>query len=131
MIPLFSYGALQDIGVQEQFLGRTVDGTPDHLPGFVLTVAELDDTDLIAATGSARHPMAVLGTSSGTRVRGTVYLLTEAELDAVDRHSGVGFHRVPVELGSGITAWAYVDRRYRPPLLSRGAVPAESQELAA
>jgi hypothetical protein len=111
---LFAYGMLQSPDVQQLLLGRTVDGVPDHLPGFVRTVTTIEDAGLVAASRSARHPVAVLSVEGDTSVPGTVYRLTPADLATLDARSAPEVHRVRLSLASGLTAWTYVDRHYRP-----------------
>lgn len=122
-VPVFVYGALQEPRVQALALGRTLRGSADRLPGFTLTVIEPADPELISATGSSRHPMAVLASDSSARVRGTLYRLDPSDLESLDRWYGAPFHRLRLRLDSGAVAWVYVDR---PPRLRSRARPAPS-----
>ncbi|GGM15347.1 hypothetical protein GCM10010129_69420 [Streptomyces fumigatiscleroticus] len=126
-VPFFSYGALQSPQTQRAVLGRTLTGSPDRLPGFILTLTEI--TASAAGRDGARthHPMAVLSSAEGTHVQGTLFHLLEEEADLLDGVCDAQFHRIPVTLASGTVAWALVDRRYRPaPAPSAGAADAVS-----
>ncbi|WP_435220540.1 gamma-glutamylcyclotransferase family protein [Streptomyces sp. Tue6028] len=114
-VAVFAYGALQSPSVQTILFGRELQGVQDSVPGLVLTVIELADPELVMASGTSRHPMAVLGATSGASIRGTLYWLSAEDLDLLDQRSDARLHRVAMELKSGSAAWVYVDRRYRPP----------------
>lgn len=113
-IAVFAYGVLQSPSVQKTLFGKELQGVQDSVPGLVLTVIELADAELVMASGTSRHPMAVLGATSGASIRGTLYWLSAEDLDLLDQRSDSRLHRVAMELKSGGVAWVYVDRRYRP-----------------
>eukprot|EP01133_Synstelium_polycarpum_P028912 gene28912-35239_t len=50
-IHLFSYGTLQQEGVQLSSFGRLLQGTPDAMPGFRKSMIEITDPDVIRASG--------------------------------------------------------------------------------
>ena len=108
---LFSYGTLQDVRVQVSTFGRRLHGRPDELPEFEPALIRIDDPQVIAITGHTHYANASFTGSPGSRVRGTVFVVTDAELAAADEYErGASYLRVSVT-ASGTTAWLYVDRR--------------------
>ena len=108
MVALFSYGTLQQSEVQLTTFGRRLAGTPDVLRGHRLVELEISDPDLVRLSGKAVHTIAVATTDSAGRIEGTVFELTEEELEAGDRYEVDAYSRVRVVLESGRRAWAYV-----------------------
>ncbi|MEE1825243.1 gamma-glutamylcyclotransferase [Streptomyces sp. BE20] len=106
---LFSYGTLQLPGVQLARFGRRLDGRPDALPGFRLTSIAITDPEVIAASGTDRHPLVVASAEGGDAVEGSVFALTDAELAAADDYEVDDYARTEVVLRSGTRAWAYLD----------------------
>jgi len=101
---VFSYGTLQQENVQRATFGRLLDGQPDELVGF--------ERSLSADT---HHANVTFTGSSASRVPGTVFEITEAELAAADRYEQVAaYRRMAVGLASGKQAWVYVDARSAP-----------------
>lgn len=107
-IRLFSYGTLRSAEVQLATFGRLLDGTPDALPGFTISLVEITDPDVIATSGTNLHPVVVPTDDATAHVPGTVFSITEAELLAADTYEVADYHRIHVRLRSGIHAWVYV-----------------------
>lgn len=107
MVVLFSYGTLQQREVQLATFGRELAGTPDALRGYRLTQLTISDPNVVKLSGKAVHSIAVKS-NSDDRIEGTVFELTEAELEAGDRYEVDAYARVEVALESGLSAWAYV-----------------------
>ncbi|RZS87917.1 gamma-glutamyl AIG2-like cyclotransferase [Phyllobacterium myrsinacearum] len=107
-IHLFSYGTLQQEGVQLSSFGRLLQGTPDAMPGFRKSMIEITDPDVIRASGSNFHPIVVPSSDSGDEVAGTVFKITVSELAAADAYEVADYKRIEVRLKSGIDAWVYV-----------------------
>ena len=105
---LFSYGTLRQREVQLARFGRILEGRTDALPGYRVTFIEITDPDVIAASGSDRHPLVVTSTEPGDAVEGHVFELTDAELASADDYEVDDYARVEVVLRSGTTAWAYL-----------------------
>jgi uridine kinase len=105
---LFSYGTLQQPDVQLCTFGRRLDGTPDTLPAYRTDWVMITDPDVIAASGSNRHPIVVPSTGPTDVVAGTVFDLTSTELAAADTYEVADYRRVLVRLGSGGEAWVYL-----------------------
>ncbi|MFG2617251.1 gamma-glutamylcyclotransferase family protein [Streptomyces sp. NPDC048507] len=109
--PLFSYGTLQFPQVQLARFGRLLDGSADALPGYRMTYIEITDPEVIAASGTDRHPLVVAGSADADAVDGTVFAITDEELAAADDYEVDDYARTSVVLRSGTRAWAYLDAR--------------------
>jgi hypothetical protein len=109
---LFSYGTLQLPEVQRATFGRELTGQADAIVGYRLEYVTITDPDVVAASGSNRHPILIPADgsedSNDTAVEGTVFAITGAELLAADEYEVDDYRRVAVPLRSGRTAWVYV-----------------------
>lgn len=105
---LFSYGTLQQRAVQIARFGRELNGRPDTLPGYRVTLIEITDPAVIATSGSDRHPLVIASTDPEDAVDGQVFELTEAELTSADEYEVDDYARVRITLRSGLSAWAYL-----------------------
>lgn len=108
MIALFSYGTLQQPEVQLANYGRLLDGTPDVLAGHVLTDIAIEDARVLAISGQATHRIARPTGDPANRIAGSLYSMTQAELEATDAYETSAYARVEVTLESGHTAFVYV-----------------------
>ncbi|MFI5615937.1 gamma-glutamylcyclotransferase family protein [Streptomyces sp. NPDC051567] len=108
---LFSYGTLQLREVQLARFGRLLEGAPDALPGYRTTYIEITDPEVIAASGTDRHPLLVASSGEGEAVEGTVFSITDEELASADGYEVDDYARVRVVLRSGTKAWAYLGAR--------------------
>lgn len=98
---LFSYGTLQREDVQVATLGRTLSGWADELLGF---------ERVPAASSGTGHANVVHG-SRESRVAGTVFEVSDAELEASDEYERRdNYTRIEAALASGRTTWVYVSR---------------------
>lgn len=104
---LFSYGTLQLESVQVAIFGRTIDGDPDAVIGYVLTDVHIDDAAVVEASGSAVHPGLTPSDDPAATVDGTVYLLNDEQLAAADAYEVDAYERVAYPLKSGRAAWVY------------------------
>lgn len=104
---LFSYGTLRQAGVQAALFGRSVPTVADALPGYRLEWLLITDPDVVATSGSDRHPILRPGTAADS-VDGACLELTDAELARADAYEVDDYARVPVVLASGTRAWVYV-----------------------
>ncbi|OOG38466.1 UDP-N-acetylmuramate--alanine ligase [Rhodanobacter sp. C06] len=105
---LFSYGTLQSEAVQLATFGRRLAGAPDALPGYRLEQLAIRDARVVATSGATHHPIAVRSEDAADRVRGMVFRLTPQELAQADAYEVEDYHRLAVELASGLRAWMYV-----------------------
>lgn len=106
---LFSYGTLQQEAVQLSTFGRRLQGEADELVGFEQSVLRVEDPAFVAASSRADHAIVRYNGRDDSRVRGTVFELSDDELARADRYEPVGYRRVPAVLASGKRAWVYAD----------------------
>jgi len=104
---LFSYGTLQQEGVQLASFGRRLTGRADALVGWKQEMVRITDPDVLRHSGKTHHPIVTLG-AADDRVAGTVFEITPDELAAADRYEVSDYKRVAATLASGVTAWVYV-----------------------
>jgi gamma-glutamylcyclotransferase (GGCT)/AIG2-like uncharacterized protein YtfP len=107
VVRLFSYGTLQQHEVQIALFGRALEGKPDRLPGYELSMLEITDPEVAAVSGSDRHPIVRATGRSTDQVDGTVLEITSAELAAADDYEVDDYTRALVPLASGVPAWVY------------------------
>lgn len=107
MAHLFSYGTLQQPGVQMASFGRLLKGTPDALPGWKREMVEITDAEVFCKSGERFHPIVVPG-EAADEVPGMLFDVTEQDLAATDRYEVDDYKRVAARLKSGIEAWVYV-----------------------
>jgi hypothetical protein len=105
---LFSYGTLRQREVQLSTFGRELDGRPDAIVGFDLDYITITDPDVIATSGSDRHPILRPTDRDDAAVAGMVFPISYAELLAADDYEVDAYQRISVPLRSGERAWVYV-----------------------
>ncbi|MFJ3392296.1 gamma-glutamylcyclotransferase family protein [Leifsonia aquatica] len=103
----FSYGTLRQSGVQRALYGREVPTVADALPGYRLDWLLITDPDVIATSGSDRHPILRRG-EPGDLVEGAFLELDDTELAATDAYEVADYVRRVVTLSSGAEAFVYV-----------------------
>ena len=95
---LFAYGTLQHEDIQWSTFGRLLEGQPDELPGFEPSI------------GRTQQANVVFNGWADSRVPGTLFEITDAELAAADEYEQRDqYSRIAVTLSSGKQAWVYVD----------------------
>ena len=112
---LFSYGTLRQDGVQMATFGRLLKGEPDTLVGYARELIEIEDPDVVAKSGKAHHPIVVHTGWSEDRVEGTVFEISDDDLERADAYEVEAYRRVLAPLASGLKAWVYVDAVRGPP----------------
>jgi hypothetical protein len=106
---LFSYGTLQQDDVQLSTFGRLLKGDRDELPGFEPSLVPIADPTLAAKIGRTHHDNAAFTGRPDSRVSGTVFEVTDAELVAADQYEQVAaYTRIAVTFASGRQGWVYV-----------------------
>jgi gamma-glutamylcyclotransferase (GGCT)/AIG2-like uncharacterized protein YtfP len=106
---LFSYGTLQQQDVQQSTFGRVLDGRADELPGFEPSSVAIEDPRVVGTTGRTHHLNVTFNGRDRSRVTGTVFEVTDAELAAADEYEKTAaYERIAVTLASGNQAWVYV-----------------------
>ena len=106
---LFTYGTLQTEEVQLSTFGRRLDGHADALPAYVLKSIEIEDEDFVAKSGTKIHRNLQFTGKPSDFVEGTVYSVTQQELEQADAYEPDGYRRVLVQLRSGARAWVYMN----------------------
>ena len=105
---LFSYGTLQEARVQRATFGRLLKGHEDQLVGYEQSLIPIEDADVVATSGKTHHPIVKFTGRAESRVRGTVFEITDTELLQADRYEVDAYRRVSAILASGKQAWVYV-----------------------
>lgn len=107
---LFSYGTLRQPEVQMGNFGRLLEGRADALVGFDLSWITITDPDVVALSGSDRHPLVTATGNPADTVEGMVFRVTPAEIEAADAYEVDDYVRIETTLKSGLTAFVYVSR---------------------
>lgn len=105
---LFSYGTLQQEEVQIATFGRLLEGRADVLPGYVTSMFEIKDAEVVKTSGKTHHFMARPSGNPADEVPGIVFRITPAELAAADTYEVSDYQRIAVRLKSGLEAFVYV-----------------------
>ena len=105
---LFAYGTLQSEAVQLSTFGRRLNGTKDELVGYRIKSITIDEPDFVAASGTADHRNLELTGDPGDSVDGTVFKVTQSELELSDAYEPAGYKRVLVQSRSGLNVWVYL-----------------------
>ena len=108
---LFSYGTLQQEDVQLAIFDRKLHGDQDELVGYEQALVLIEDPVVIATSGKTHHTIVRPSKDPSSRIRGTVYQLTQAELHRADLYEVAAYKRTVANLASGREAWVYVDAR--------------------
>jgi len=108
---LFSYGTLQKEAVQLATFRRRLEGNPDILIGYSLTMIPIQDQNVVAKIGATHHRNIQFTGIASDLVEGTVFTVTRKELEQADAYEvPADYIRVLVQLRSGVNAWVYVHR---------------------
>lgn len=106
---LFSYGTLQTESVQLATFGRKLEGQPDILVGYSLTMMQVPDPNVVAISGATHHPNLQFTGLASDLIEGTVFTVTRKELEQADVYEAASnYKRVLVQLRSGVKAWVYL-----------------------
>ena len=106
---LFSYGTLQREEVQLSTFGRTLEGGPDSLTGYEVTLIPIKDQSVIDATGDTHYRNIRFTGLASDVVDGTAFKVPIKELEQADGYEeDANYRRVVVELSSGVKAWVYL-----------------------
>jgi len=107
---LFSYGTLQTESVQLSTFGRKLNGSPDALPGYRVQMIQITDQDFVTTSGAEYHRNLEFTGTTSDLVQGTVFSVTQQELEQADAYEPDGYERMQVKLRSGTEAWVYVSK---------------------
>ncbi|MEO5783781.1 MAG: gamma-glutamylcyclotransferase family protein [Ginsengibacter sp.] len=106
---LFSYGTLQLESVQLNTFGRKLEGDPDVLTGYKITLVKIEDEAVVAASGMTHYNNLTYTGNASDEINGMVLKLTETELQQADEYEAdADYKRIRVELQSGKTAWVFL-----------------------
>ena len=106
---LFSYGTLQEEGVQLATFGRRLAGTPDTLVGYEITLIPIKDQEIVASSADTHYRNIQYTGIASDLVAGTVFSVTNKELEHADVYEATAeYERVLVQLQSGTNAWVYL-----------------------
>ena len=109
MALLFSYGTLQQEDVQLAAFGRRLDGRRDELLACEPALVPIDDPGVAARLGTTHHANVRFTGNGASRVAGTVFEVSDAELGrADDFEAAFAYERVAASLASGQQTWVYV-----------------------
>jgi len=108
---LFSYGTLQHEDVQFSIFNRTLAGREDYLLGYRMELTRVADPDFARTRGKAHHSILRAAANDAEKVQGTVFEVTDAELELADSYEPAEYMRVLGKLASGGQAWVYVEAR--------------------
>ena len=98
--------------MQISTFGRLLRGRTDALPRFEQAWVRIEDPQVVAATGKTHYANVVSSDSQDSRVAGTVFEITDAELAAADEYERpAGYERMTATLASGTRAWVYAYAR--------------------
>ncbi len=107
MYKLFSYGTLQYEQVQKELFGRLLEGEDDVLCGYVVADLKIQDAEVIRKSGTDIHPILQSTGKISDEVEGTIYQVTEEELEQADKYEIKDYSRIEVRFKSGVSAWVY------------------------
>jgi gamma-glutamylcyclotransferase (GGCT)/AIG2-like uncharacterized protein YtfP len=105
---LFSYGTLQQENVQLSTFKRRLEGHPDFITGYKLSLLEIKDPTVIATSGKKYHPIVEYTGIVSDTVAGTVFKVSADELKQADEYEVSEYKRVRAMLKSGEETWIYV-----------------------
>ncbi|HEY2780163.1 MAG TPA: gamma-glutamylcyclotransferase family protein [Steroidobacteraceae bacterium] len=108
---LFSYGTLQQEEVQLAIFDRKLRGDQDELVGYEQAQLLIEDPAVIATSGKTHHSIVRPSRDPLSRIKGTVYEISPAELQRADLYEVAAYKRAAAKLASGREAWVYVDAR--------------------
>ncbi len=104
---LFSYGTLREAAVQISTFGRLLSGQADELVGFARCLQTIEDERFVAQGGTPQQDIVRFNGQPESRVPGSVFEVSEAELARADAYEPAGYKRICTVLASGKTAWVY------------------------
>jgi len=105
---LFSYGTLQDEPIQLKTFGRILQGHPDVITGYKITLVKIKDDAVVASTGMTHYNNLAYTGNQLDIIPGTLFIITGSELKESDKYEALDdYERMLIKLGSGKTAWVY------------------------
>jgi len=108
---LFSYGTLQIENVQRETFGRILNGTKDILVGYLLSEVKIKDENVIEKSGTDIHPILWSTGNLLDEVEGTIFEISQKELEQADDYEVEEYTRIEAYFKSGQKAWIYANAR--------------------
>ena len=108
---LFSYGTLQLERVQLDTFGRLLKGRKDMLRNYRIRKLKITDPEVIKSSGTDIHPILEYTGCEDDFVEGTIYELTDNELQQADSYEVGDYQRKSLKFESGISAYVYLKRK--------------------
>jgi len=108
---LFSYGTLQQEGVQLENYDRILLGTSDILQKFCLEEIEIKDEFVLRKSKKKIHPIIYYTGKKENEIKGKVFKITLDELIKTDNYEVNDYKRVEVTLKSGMKSWVYIGNK--------------------
>ncbi len=105
---LFSYGTLRDENVQRAVFNRSLNGVSDAIIGYRLETVTITDSSAIAISGMTVHQILEPTGQDSDQIEGTLFQISDSELQLADAYEDAAYKRVQVRLRSGAQAWVYV-----------------------
>lgn len=106
---LFSYGTLQQANVQLSTFNRLLEGQPDCIIGYKLSLLKIEDPEVVSISGKTHHPIVHFTGNPADAVEGTVFKISMEELLRADEYEVSDYKRVRANLKSGSQTWVYVE----------------------
>jgi hypothetical protein len=88
-----------------------LEGQPDELIGFEQLLLKIEDPEFVASSGKTHHAIVKYNGKNDSRVRGTVFEISDSELARADLYEPSGYERISATLASGKEAWVYARAR--------------------
>jgi len=107
---LFSYGTLQMEQVQLDTFGRRLKGKKDVLRKYIINNLKITDPDVIKSSGTDIHPILEYTGNQNDFVEGTIYEISDEELELADIYEVDDYQRRLLTFESGTKAWVYLKR---------------------
>ncbi|ANW96487.1 hypothetical protein AXE80_09430 [Wenyingzhuangia fucanilytica] len=110
MLLFFSYGTLQFDKTQIETFGKLLPGTKDILKGYKLNNIKVLNPEIINLIDNNSHPIATLTNNPNDEIIGTVFELTNEELNKINEIAMKGnsnIKKIEVILQSGKKSWTY------------------------
>lgn len=107
---LFSYGTLQKEKVQLETFGRILTGEKDFLLGYKLDFIEIFDEEVLKKSEQKFHPILSYSGNSEDKVEGSIFEITNEELQQADDYEVESYKRIEATFLSGKKGFLYVEK---------------------
>lgn len=105
---LFSYGTLQDRGVQIETFGRILTGEKDLLTGFKVNKIQITDVEVLRKSNQKFHLILEYSGKEEDSIEGTLFELSDEEIKQADNYEVEDYKRITVILKSCKEGFVYV-----------------------